>query len=167
MALASSSKITPCLWFSNNAEEAAQFYVGIFPNARIVQTTRYPEAGKEVHGQTPGSVLTVDFVLDGQSFTGLNGGPVFTFTEAVSFQIMCETQDEVDHYWSRLGDGGPVEAQQCGWVKDRFGLSWQVVPKGMVRMLSDPDGVKVNRVFGAMMQMKKLDLAALERAFAG
>lgn len=165
MALA--SKITPCLWFATNPEDAVRFYTGIFPNSRIVQTTRYPDTGQDVHGHAAGDVLTVEFELDGNPFTALNGGPLFQFTEAVSFQIFCETQDEVDHYWHRLGDGGPVEARQCGWVKDRYGLSWQVVPTAMIRMLSDPDSAKVTRAFAAMMEMKKLDIVALQRAFAG
>lgn len=159
--------IVPCLWFDSQAEEAAEFYVSIFPNSKIGQITRYGTAGQEVHGKPEGSVLTVAFELDGQVFTALNGGPIFRFNEAVSFQVFCETQDEVDHYWNRLSAGGDPAAQQCGWLKDRFGLSWQVVPKAVMRMISDSDSIKSQRAFAAMMQMKKLDIAALQRAFDG
>jgi predicted 3-demethylubiquinone-9 3-methyltransferase (glyoxalase superfamily) len=162
-----SQPLTPCLWFDSQAEDAARFYTGIFKNSKIVAITRYPDAGQEVHGRAPGSVMTVEFELNGQPFTALNGGPHFKFNEAVSFQVMCETQDDVDAYWERLGQGGDPKAQQCGWLKDRFGLSWQVVPAGMVEMLSDPDREKANRAMEAMMQMKKLDLAELKRAFEG
>jgi predicted 3-demethylubiquinone-9 3-methyltransferase (glyoxalase superfamily) len=162
-----SQPLTPCLWFDSQAEEAARFYTGIFKDSKIVAITRYPEAGQEVHGRAPGSVMTVEFELNGQPFTALNGGPHFKFNEAVSFQILCETQEDVDHYWDRLRQGGDPNAQQCGWVKDKYGLSWQVVPSGMVEMLNSPDREKANRVMGAMMQMKKLDLAELERAFEG
>ena len=159
--------ITPCLWFDSQAEEAARFYTGIFKNSSIRTITRYPEAGQEVHGKPAGTVLTVEFELNGQPFTALNGGPHFTFNEAVSFQIMCRTQDEVDYYWKRLGEGGDPNAQQCGWLKDKYGLSWQVVPTGMVEMLNDPDREKANRAMEAMLKMKKLDIAELERAFEG
>ncbi len=160
-------KIVPCLWFDSQGEEAARFYTSVFPNSRIGHISHYAEAGKEVHGRQPGSVLTVAFELAGQSFTALNGGPHFKFNEAVSLQIMCDSQQEVDHYWNALSAGGPVEAQQCGWLKDRFGLSWQVVPKVMMEMLTAKDAAKVERAFAAMMEMKKLDIAALERAFNG
>ncbi|MNF79270.1 3-demethylubiquinone-9 3-methyltransferase [compost metagenome] len=159
--------ITPCLWFDDQAEAAANFYVGIFPNSKITAISHYGEAGKEIHGKEPGSVLTVAFELDGQSFTALNGGPVFTFTEAVSFQVNCETQDEVDHYWDRLSAGGDDNAKQCGWLKDRYGLSWQVVPSMLVAMLTDPDTVRAQRAFTAMLQMQKLDIAALKKAYDG
>jgi predicted 3-demethylubiquinone-9 3-methyltransferase (glyoxalase superfamily) len=162
-----SSKIVPCLWFDSRGEDAARFYTGIFPDSRIKEITHYAEAGKEVHGREPGSVLTVAFELAGQAFTALNGGPIFKFTEAVSFQIMCDSQQEVDHYWNALKEDGPVEAQQCGWLKDKFGLSWQVVPKAMIEMLMAPDKAKVERAFAAMMGMKKLDIAALQSAFNG
>jgi predicted 3-demethylubiquinone-9 3-methyltransferase (glyoxalase superfamily) len=161
------SRISPCLWFDDQAEAAAHFYSGIFKDSKITDITRYPDAGQEIHGRPPGSVLTVAFELDGQSFTALNGGPVFKFNEAISLQIECETQEEVDYYWERLNEGGDPEAQQCGWLKDKFGLSWQVVPEGFVEMLNDPDAAKSRRAFQAMMQMKKLDIAALRRAFAG
>ncbi|GMV59854.1 MAG: VOC family protein [Betaproteobacteria bacterium] len=161
------SRITPCLWFDHQAEEAANFYVSIFPNSKITATTRYGEAGQEIHGRRPGSVMTVEFELDGQPFTALNGGPLFKFTEAISLQINCETQQEVDHYWDRLTAGGDPNAQQCGWLKDRYGVSWQVVPTVIVRYISDPDRRKSDRVMRALLQMKKLDIAALERAYEG
>ncbi len=160
-------KITPCLWFDRQADEAAAFYVGIFENSRITDTTYYGEAGQEVHGMPPGTVLTVAFELEGQPFTALNGGPMFKFTEAISFQIGCETQEEVDHYWDRLSAGGDPNAQQCGWVKDKYGLSWQVVPNILPKLLADPDAAKAQRAMAAMMQMKKLDIAALKRAAEG
>ena len=159
--------ITPCLWFDTEAEEAARFYTGIFKNSQILNTTRYGEAGQEVHGKPAGTVLTVEFELNGQPFTALNGGPQFKFNEAVSFQIMCRTQEEVDYYWNRLGEGGDPNAQQCGWLKDKYGLSWQVVPTGMVEMLNDPDREKADRAMEAMLKMKKLDIAELQRAFDG
>lgn len=161
------SKITPCLWFDTQAEEAARFYTSIFKNSKIIAISRYPDAGKEIHGKPAGSVLTVEFELNGQTFTALNGGPLFKFTEAVSLQVACPTQEEVDYYWERLSEGGPVEAQQCGWVKDKFGLSWQVVPSVVSEMLAHPDATKSQRVFAAIMKMKKIDIATLERAFAG
>ena len=160
-------KITPCLWFNGNAEAAARFYTEIFPNSRIGQILRYGEEGKEIHGQEPGSVLTVAFELDGQTFTGLNGGPLFQFSEAISFQVNCETQDEVDHYWTQLSEGGPPQAQQCGWLKDQFGVSWQIVPTIMIKLLTDPDPAKAQRVMQAMMGMKKIDIDAIKRAYAG
>jgi predicted 3-demethylubiquinone-9 3-methyltransferase (glyoxalase superfamily) len=161
------SKISPCLWFDNQAEEAARFYTAIFKDSKITAVSRYPEAGQEIHGKPPGSVMTVAFELDGQSFTALNGGPIFKFNEAISLQIECETQGEVDYYWEKLSAGGPPEAQQCGWVKDQFGLSWQVVPKVLPELLTDPDTAKSQRAFQSMLQMKKLDIAGLQRAFAG
>ncbi len=161
------SKIVPCIWFDSQAEEAARYYVGIFPQSKIVDISHYPEVGQEIHGQPAGKVLTVEFELAGQRFTALNGGPVFQLSEAFSLQVMVDTQEELDRYWNALGQGGPVEAQQCGWVKDKFGLSWQVVPKGMIEMLQHPDKTKSSRAFAAMLQMKKLDIAALQRAFDG
>lgn len=158
-------RITPCLWFDTQAQEAALFYTSIFPNARIVSTLRYGEAGHEIHGKPAGSILTVVFELDGQRFTALNGGPLFTFNEAVSLEVRCDTQEEVDFYWDRLTDGG--EASACGWLKDRFGLSWQVTPAALDDLLGDPDYEKTERVMTALLQMKKLDLAALERAHRG
>ncbi len=158
-------RITPCLWYASEAEEAARFYVSLFPNSRITRLTHYGEAGKEVHGQAAGTVLTVAFDLDGQPFTALNGGPLFKFTEALSLQIDCETQDEVDHYWNALSAGGDPAAQQCGWLKDRYGLSWQVIPRVLIDMIADPDRKRADRAMQAMLSMKKLDIAALERAY--
>ena len=161
------NQLTPCLWFDSEAEEAARFYTGVFKNSKIAAVTRYGEAGREVHGRPAGSVMTVEFELNGQTFTALNGGPHFKFNEAVSFQIMCRDQEEVDYYWKRLGEGGDPKAQQCGWLKDKYGLSWQVVPTGMVEMMNDPDREKADRAMEAMLQMKKLDIAELNRAFEG
>jgi predicted 3-demethylubiquinone-9 3-methyltransferase (glyoxalase superfamily) len=165
--MATTQPLVPCLWFDTQAEEAARFYTGIFKNSRTGTITRYSEAGREVHGGTPGTVMTIEFELDGQPFTALNGGPHFKFNEAVSFQIMCRTQEEVDHYWNKLSEGGDLKAQQCGWLKDKYGLSWQVVPTVLVEMMSDPDREKSDRAMEAMLKMKKLDIAALERAFEG
>ncbi len=159
-------KITPFLWFDGQAEEAAQLYVSVFPNSQIKQVLRYGEAGREQHGQAPGTVMTVAFELDGQAFTALNGGPVFKFNEAVSFVVDCATQNEVDHYWQKLGEGGDPAAQQCGWLKDRYGLSWQIVPRRLIELLSDPDAETAGRVMQTMLSMKKIDVAALERASA-
>lgn len=159
------NKIVPCLWFDGRAEEAARFYAGIFPGGRIVEISHYPEVGREVHGHAAGAVLTVEFELAGQRFTALNGGPHFKFNEALSLQVMVDSQEELDTYWSALS--AVPEAEQCGWLKDKFGVSWQVVPTIMMDMLQSPDKAKLNRSFQAMMQMKKLDIAALERAFEG
>jgi predicted 3-demethylubiquinone-9 3-methyltransferase (glyoxalase superfamily) len=157
-------KITPYLWFDDQGEDAANFYVGIFKDSRIINVSRYGEAGKEVHRKKPGTAMIVAFELEGQPFTALNGGPQFKFTEAISFQISCESQAEVDYYWDRLSDGGDPKAQQCAWLKDKFGLSWQVVPTALSRLLSDPDRAKAGRVMNAMLKMKKIDIAALENA---
>src|SRR5213594_2677298 len=159
--------ITPCLWFDDQAEQAARFYTGIFRNSRIVSTSRYGKEGYEVHGRPAGTVMTVEFELDGRPFTALNGGPVFKFNEAISFQINCETQEEVDHYWNSLSEGGDERAQQCGWLKDKFGLSWQVVPTVLSGLLKDPDPAKAGRATQAMLQMKKFDIERLKRAHAG
>jgi predicted 3-demethylubiquinone-9 3-methyltransferase (glyoxalase superfamily) len=158
-------QITPCLWFDTQAVEAAKFYCAVFKNSKITAISRYPEAGQEIHKKPPGSVMVVAFELDGQPFTALNGGPQFKFDEAVSFQVMCETQGEIDHYWSALTAGG--QEGPCGWLKDKFGLSWQVVANAIPRMMSDPDRAKSARVMNAFMKMKKLDVSALERAYAG
>jgi len=165
--MALTRKIAPCLWFDDRAEEAARFYVGIFKSSRLVDISRYSDAGQEVHGRPPGSVMAVSFELEGQPFTALNGGPLFTFSEAISFQVHCESQEEVDYYWNRLSAGGDPNAQQCGWLKDKFGLSWQVVPTALLQMLMDADSPKSKRAMNAMLQMKKLDIGALERAYAG
>jgi predicted 3-demethylubiquinone-9 3-methyltransferase (glyoxalase superfamily) len=151
-------QITPNLWFDTQAQEAAEFYVSVFPNSKVTNVTYYGEAGPG----PAGTVLTVDFELDGQPFTGINGGPDFTFTEAVSFLINCADQEEVDSYWAKLTDGG--SEVQCGWLKDRYGLSWQVVPVGMNEVLNDPDPARSERAMRAMLGMKKLDLAALHAA---
>ena len=161
------SRIAPCLWFDDQAEAAATFYTGIFKASRITQVSRYGEAGREVHGKTAGTVMTVAFELEGQAFTALNGGPEFKFNEAISFQINCETQAEVDHYWEKLSAGGDPKAQQCGWLKDKYGVSWQVVPTVLVEMITDSDPGKSGRVMEAMLQMKKLDIDKLKRAYAG
>ncbi len=160
-------KIAPCLWFDNQAEAAAKFYTGIFKKSKIVAITRYSEAGREVHGRPVGSVMTVAFKLDGQFFTALNGGPIFKFTEAISFQVFCATQKELDYYWTKLSKGGPKNAQQCGWLKDKFGVSWQVVPEIMAELFVDADSEKSQRTMQAMLKMKKLDIAKLKRAHAG
>ena len=160
-------RIHACLWFDTQAEEAARFYVGIFKNARILRTTRYGKAGREIHGKPEGSVLTVEFELDGQEFTALNGGPHFKFNEAVSFEIYCETQEEIDYYWEKLTAGGDPKAQQCGWLKDKFGLSWQVVPTELTEMLADETSEASQRAFEAMLHMKKLDIEELKRAYEG
>ncbi len=165
--MATLNRLVPCLWFDSQAEEAAEFYVGIFPNSRINAITRYGNAGKEIHGRDAGSVMTVEFELNGQPFTALNGGPHFKFNEAVSFQIMCRTQDEIDRYWEKLGAGGDPAAQQCGWLKDRYGLSWQVVPEGMEEMFRDEKSPGAERAMNAMLGMKKLDIAELREAFEG
>jgi predicted 3-demethylubiquinone-9 3-methyltransferase (glyoxalase superfamily) len=158
-------KITPCLWFDTQAEEAANAYVAIFRNSRIVRLSRYGKEGHEIHGREAGSVMTVEFEIDGQRLVALNGGPHFKFNEAVSFQVHCETQQEIDYYWSRLAEGG--EEGPCGWLKDRYGLSWQVVPKVLPDMLMDPDPEKSGRVTKAFLQMRKFDIEELERAYAG
>lgn len=158
------TRIEPCLWFDTQGEDAAKFYVGIFPNSKITTVARYPEAGQEVHGMPAGSVMTVAFELDGQPFTALNGGPHFKFNEAISFQVKFDTQAEIDGYWDKLGPGGDPKAQQCGWIKDKFGLSWQIVPRVMDELMVDPDPKRRARVVAAMLKMKKLDIATLERA---
>ena len=160
-------KIAPCLWFDDQAEEAARFYTTIFERSKIVRTTHYGEAGYEVHGKPAGTALTVAFELDGQPFTALNGGPAFTFNEAISLVVGCETQEAVDYYWDRLSEGGDASAQQCGWLKDRFGVSWQIVPKVLPEMLADPDSEKSERVMESMLRMKKLDIAELKRVYEG
>jgi predicted 3-demethylubiquinone-9 3-methyltransferase (glyoxalase superfamily) len=161
------SRITPFLWFDDRAEEAAEFYTQVFRNSRIVRIARYGEAGREIHGKPPGAVMTVAFELDGQAFTALNGGPAFQFNEAISFQVGCETQEEVDYFWEKLSAGGDERAQQCGWLKDRFGVSWQVVPNVLLELTGDPDSEKSQRATAAMLRMKKLDIDELKRAYAG
>jgi predicted 3-demethylubiquinone-9 3-methyltransferase (glyoxalase superfamily) len=158
-------KISPCLWFDTEAEEAANFYVSVFDNARIISVARYPDEGQDVHGKKAGSVMVVDFELFGQRFVGLNGGPQFKFSEAISFQLYCDSQEEVDYFWSKLSEGG--EEGPCGWLKDRYGLSWQVVPVALLRMMTDADLEKPQRVMKAFMQMQKFDIATLQRAYDG
>ncbi len=158
-------RIVPCLWFDGQAEEAAAFYTGIFSNSRILRVTRYGDAGQDVHGQKPGTVMTVEFELDGQPFTALNGGPLFKFNEAVSFQVMCETQKEIDYYWDKLAAGGDPKAQQCGWLKDRYGMSWQVVPRALIEMFTDPKSAQYQRVMETLLKMKKLDIEKLQEAY--
>ncbi len=158
--------ITPCLWFDSQAEDAAKFYVSVFEGSKIGRVSRYGNEGQEIHGGKPGSVLTVEFEIGGKKFVALNGGPVFKFNEAVSFQIQCETQEEIDYFWGRLIEDGGQEVQ-CGWLKDRFGLSWQVVPAALSKMMSDPDRSRSDRVMKAFLQMKKFDIATLERVFDG
>jgi predicted 3-demethylubiquinone-9 3-methyltransferase (glyoxalase superfamily) len=158
-------RITTCLWFDSQAEEAAKFYVSIFKNSRIVATTRYDDESSKAAGRPKGSVMTVEFELDGQPFTALNGGPLFKFTEAISLVVNCESQKEVDHFWEELTAGG--EEVQCGWLKDRYGLSWQVTPTALIEMLKDKDPEKSKRAMSAMLKMKKLDLDVLTKAYEG
>lgn len=165
--MAITGKITPCLWFDNQAEEAARFYTGIFKNSRIGTISRYGEAGQEITKKAPGSVMMVSFELDGQPFSALNGGPEFHFNESISFIIPCKDQKELDAYWDKLSQGGDPNAQQCGWLKDKFGVSWQVIPAMLDEMLGDPKSEKSQRAMEAMLKMKKIDIATLERAYAG
>jgi predicted 3-demethylubiquinone-9 3-methyltransferase (glyoxalase superfamily) len=153
-------KLTPCLWFDTEGEDAATFYTSVFPNSKIVDIARYGSAGPRPEG----TVMTVSFELDGQAFLALNGGPEFTFTEAISFQVSCETQDEVDAYWSKLSEGG--EEGPCGWLKDKYGLSWQIVPTALPELLGHPDPETSQRVMAAMLKMKKIEIGELERAAA-
>ncbi|MEJ7813218.1 MAG: VOC family protein [Gemmatimonadaceae bacterium] len=165
--MVTTQRITPCLWFADEAEEAARFYTGIFKNSRITTITRYGTAGFEAHHRPAGSVMVVAFELDGQSFTALNGGPVFKFNEAISFQVNCATQEEIDHYWEKLSEGGDPKAQQCGWLKDRYGASWQIVPDVIDEMFKDGESAGAQRAMEAMLRMKKLDIAELRRAHDG
>ena len=156
--------IRPCLWFDGQAEDAARFYTSIFKNSRVGATTRYGEAGHDVHGREAGSVMTVDFELDGQAFTALNGGPHFKFNEALSLQILCGTQKEIDYYWDKLSEGGDPSAQQCGWLKDKFGLSWQVIYSETAKIFADAGSPGAERAMDALLEMKKIDVATLEEA---
>ncbi len=174
--MATLQKITPCLWFDTKAEEAAKFYTGIFSGAPAASAGRKSEIGRigyynregfEIHKKPAGSTLTVEFTLDGQSFIALNGGPDFKFTEAVSFTVYCDNQEEIDYYWEQLSANGDAGAQQCGWLKDKYGLSWQITPKILTGMFLDADSENSERAMKAMMQMKKLDIATLENAFNG
>jgi predicted 3-demethylubiquinone-9 3-methyltransferase (glyoxalase superfamily) len=158
-------KFTPCLWFDSQAEEAARFYTSLFKESKVLDVARYGESGAKVSGRPAGSVMTVRFQLQGQEFVALNGGPLFKFTEAMSLVVNCETQEEVDHYWGKLAAGG--EEVQCGWLKDRFGVSWQVVPRALDEIMSRPDAAGVQRATQAMLQMGKIEIAPLEAAYAG
>ncbi|MPZ50826.1 MAG: VOC family protein [Dehalococcoidia bacterium] len=161
------TNIRPNLWFDTEAEEAARFYTGVFKNSKLGAISYYPNVGQEITGKPPGSVLTVEFELNGQQFVALNGGPDFKFNESISLGIDCADQAEVDYYWDKLSNGGDPSAQQCGWLKDKYGVSWQVVPIVLYAMHNDPDEAKRERVFKAMLDMKKLDLAGLQQAFEG
>lgn len=165
--MAISQKITICLWFDQQAEEAVQYYCSIFKDSRILRTAYYGKEGFEIHGMPEGSVLTIDFELNGTGFIALNAGPVFKFNEAVSLTINCDSQEEIDYYWERLTQGGDARAQQCGWLKDKYGLSWQVVPSRLPELMATADEAKRERVMKAVMQMKKLDVNALEAAYEG
>jgi predicted 3-demethylubiquinone-9 3-methyltransferase (glyoxalase superfamily) len=156
--------ITPCLWFDGSAEEAVKLYTSVFKNSKIGKTSRYTEAGQEIHRQPVGSVMTIEFELNGQNFTALNGGPMFKFTEAVSFQVHCESQEEIDYYWEKLSAGGDPNAQACGWIKDKFGLSWQIVPS-ILSKLAQGDPKKSGAMMQALMEMKKLDIKTLQQAY--
>jgi predicted 3-demethylubiquinone-9 3-methyltransferase (glyoxalase superfamily) len=158
-------KITPFLWFDSQAEQAAEFYTSVFENSRIKQINRYGRAGQQTHGREPGTVMTVEFEICGQTFMALNGGPLFKFSEAVSFAVGCESQAEIDYYWSKLSEGG--EESRCGWLKDKYGLSWQVVPSVLAQLLSGADAAARERVMEAVMKMKKFDLQALQKAYEG
>jgi predicted 3-demethylubiquinone-9 3-methyltransferase (glyoxalase superfamily) len=159
------STISHCLWFDGKAEQAAKFYTSIFKNGKIGKIARYGKEGFEIHGQPEGTVMTVEFEIDGMKYLGLNGGPIFKFTEAFSIVVNCDTQEEIDYFWGKLTQGG--QEVECGWLKDQFGVSWQINPKILGEMLSDPDPRKVGRVTEAFLKMKKFDIAALRRAFEG
>jgi predicted 3-demethylubiquinone-9 3-methyltransferase (glyoxalase superfamily) len=165
--MATLQRITPCLWFADEAEEAARFYTGIFPNSRITMISRFSDVGTEIHHRPPGSVMVAAFELDGHTFTALNGGPMFTFNEAISLQVNCKSQEEIDHYWEKLGEGGDPKAQQCGWLKDRYGVSWQIVPDFLEELFVDAESAGTKRAMAAMLQMKKIDIAEIRRAYDG
>jgi predicted 3-demethylubiquinone-9 3-methyltransferase (glyoxalase superfamily) len=160
-------KITPCLWFDRQAEEAVKFYTSIFSNSRIGRITHYGKEGYEIHRMPEGTVLTVEFELEGQTFTALNGSPAFKFNEAISFQIFCKTQKEVDYYWEKLSEERDKESQQCGWLKDKYGLSWQIVPDRLNEFISGPDFEKSERAMKALLQMKKIDIEKIKQAYNG
>src|SRR5436309_11564346 len=160
-------KITPCLWFDHQAEAAARFYTSIFKNSRIRRISRYGKAGYEIHRRPAGTVMAVEFEINGQTFTALNGGPVFKFNEAISFQVNCKTQAEIGYYWEKLSKGGDKKAQQCGWLKDKYGVSWQVVPRVLNEMLQDADSAKSQSAMKAALQMMKFDIDELRRAYGG
>jgi len=158
-------KISPCLWFDDQGEEAAKFYTSIFKDSKIGDVTRYGKEGYEIHGREEGTIMTVEFEIEWQKFLALNGGPIFKFNEAISFQVYCETQEEVDYHWEKLSEGGDEKAQQCGWLKDKYGVSWQIVPTILMKMLKDKDSEKSQRVMKAMLQMHKLDISTLKKAY--
>lgn len=153
------------MWFDDQGEEAAKFYTSIFKDSKIGDVTRYGKEGYEIHGKEEGTVMTVEFEIEGQKFLALNGGPIFKFNEAISFQVYCETQEEVDYYWEKLSEGGDEKAQQCGWLKDKYGVSWQIVPTILIKMLKDKDSEKSQKVMKAMLQMHKLDISTLKKAY--
>ena len=157
-------KITSNLWFNNQAEEAINFYISVFKNSGILKTSRYGKEGYEIHKMPEGTVMTMEFELSGQKFVALNGGPIFKFTEAISFIVNCEDQEEVDYYWDKLSEGGDKNSQQCGWLKDKYGLSWQIIPTVLPKLMSSSDKQKAGRVMQAMLKMKKLDIKELEEA---
>ena len=165
--MATVNKIVPCLWFDTQAEEAARYYTSTFKNSQMGAITRYVKAGHEIHKRPEGSVMTASFTLEGQEFTALNGGPLFKFSEAISLEVRCKDQAEIDYFWDKLGAGGDPQAQQCGWLKDKFGLSWQIVPAGWVEIWKQAKPDEAERLMTAMLQMKKFDIAALKRAQVG
>jgi predicted 3-demethylubiquinone-9 3-methyltransferase (glyoxalase superfamily) len=158
-------KIVPCLWFDNKAEEAVNFYSSIFRNSKIGDVTRYGKEGYEIHRREAGTVMTIDFEIEGQKFVGLNGGPIFKFNEAISFQVYCDTQEELDYYWENLSKGGDEQAQQCGWLKDKYGVSWQIVPTILGKILQDKDPRRSDKVMKSLLQMRKLDIKTLKQAY--
>lgn len=165
--MATMQKITSNLWFDNQAEDAAKFYTSIFRNSKISRIAYYPNVGQDIHKMPAGSVMTVEFYIEGQEFVALNGGPVFKFNESISFIVNCTTQQELDHYWDALKEGGDPASQQCGWLKDKFGVSWQIVPTQLNDLITSPDKAKAARTFEAMLHMKKLDMPKLQAAFDG
>jgi len=165
--MATIQRITPSFWFDRQAEEAAKYYTSIFPNSSIGRTSRYGKEGFEIHQMPAGTVLTIDFTLDGQKFSALNGGPLFTFNESISFIVSCKDQEELDYYWDKLKEGGDEKSQQCGWLKDKFGLFWQIVPDVVLEVFQSGDKEKTQRMMQAVMKMKKLDIAELKKAAEG
>lgn len=163
--MAGMKKIAPNLWFDNQAEEAVNFYLSVFKNASIHKISHYGKEGQEIHKRPEGSVMVIDFELEGQRFMALNGGPIFKFTEAISFVVDCETQEEIDHYWNKLSEGGDPNAQQCGWLKDKYGVSWQIVPTILAELIGDQNTPQSQRAMHAMMGMKKLDIEKLRQAY--
>jgi predicted 3-demethylubiquinone-9 3-methyltransferase (glyoxalase superfamily) len=163
--MAKIQKITPHLWFAKDAEKAVELYTSVFKNSEISTISYYTEAGKEIHNMKPGSVMTIDFKLEGQRFMALNGGPLFKFNESISFMVNCETQEEIDYFWEKLKKGGDPKSLQCGWLKDKFGVSWQIVPSVMTKMMASKNPEKIENLMASFMKMKKLDIAKLEAAF--